>query len=149
MMYTLHIKKYRNKSSYNYGMIQWFMDKKDIKSVYKIYIGRYLENNENSFELNDIKFEFSQDFVKELYGGVIEIYGMEENSSIIEAKFTLSRDCIDHEYIIMFKLVNKNKIHFWNDLDYIMNNLTEKFEDLQHPKTEQILDIATLVLRRI
>jgi len=50
----------------------------------------------------------------------------------------------------MFKLDSKkDEIHFWDDVDYIIENMVEKFGNLNHPKAKQLADISYLTLSKV
>jgi len=124
----------------------------DEETINKMYYNGFFIKTGNSFKLNDIEFEFSQDFIDELYRISIEVYNVEENKRIVEAEFILLQEQINKTYrkhTIMFELVNKNKIHFLDDINYIMENVIEKWSNLYHPMTKQMSDITELALRRI
>jgi len=115
---------------------------------------RLYRTTDGSFILDGIKFIFSQDFINMLDTIYIDKYDEIGYGIIIKAKFTLPD--IRKDYIILFKLGgDKNEVHFWNDLDYIMENLIENFAYTNGkaysyvPKARQISDLAKLTLGRI
>ena len=103
------------------------------------------------FILDDIKFVFSQDFIDILNSIYIDKFEETKYGTIIIANFILQNNSnINEDCVLMFKLnENKKEINFWNDLDYIMENMVEKWSNLYYPMIKQVSDITKLTLGRI
>ena len=103
-----------------------------------------------SVVIDNIKFEFEQNFIDELYSFKIYVRRDNKNGKLVYVRTNLVTGSLSTYYEFIFKLGNKNKIHFWNDLDYIMENLVARFSNyMSIPIAKQMSDITKLTLRRI
>jgi len=94
-----------------------------------------------------IEFEFSQDFIDELYLMVIHIDKKDKYDFVAYNVVKLHGET-NKKYEFIFKF-NKAKIHFWNDADYIIENLVEKFDNKHIPIAKQVSNVTYLALKRI
>ena len=107
--------------------------------------------------IGGIRLEFSQDFIDALHSAYITIDPNRDNVTFMKVWFDVEEEKnVIRYYQFQFKIdKNKKEIHFWNDLDYIMENLVEQFnysygkECSYIPKAKQISDLTKLALRKI
>ena len=99
-----------------------------------------------SVKYQNVKFEFSPDFTDVLSYAVMHI-GLRVVGDI-KCMQNLIWD-LQKKYEFIFRLHDRDKIHLWNDLDYIMENLAETYGYINIPIAKQIRDITYLALGRI
>jgi len=97
--------------------------------------------------VDNTKFEFSQDFIDELLVMYIFIDYIEDYE-MIKIECLLNGEQGRPHRNFMFKS-NKKEINFWKDIDYIMENLVEKYGRINIPISKQIQDITYIALGRI
>ena len=117
------------------------------------------------FTINSIRFEFSREFIDILVSMDIIVGSDENNDNFVEIKCYLDNlnntNLMDY-YQFQFRLdKDKKVVHFWDDINYIMENLVEKLsylrnkEDLYRvaysriPITQQTHNLTKLTLGRI
>jgi len=148
-MYSLPYEKYTHRMCFDTFDLSKPIDKYSLEGHNYIASG-------NVFNIAGIEFEFEQDFVDDLYIGSIYVCDKYKDEIIIDVSFKLVKDQPGVSHRFMFKLGDKKKIHFWNDVDYIVENLIERtYIDMAFlgpkrvPIAQQMADLTALALGKI
>ena len=107
-----------------------------------------LENHspKRSVVYQNVKFEFSPDFTDGLSYAVMHLGLLDVGDIKVYAESYMGSS---KKYEFIFRLHDKNKINFWDDINYIMENLTETYNYVTIPIAKQVSDITKLTLGRI
>ena len=142
---------HRNMKSVNIFAI----DENDYSEIVNVMNHGYFAVNDE-VTVGGIKFKFSREFIDALFSIYITVDTGMEKINFVRIDCNIGDAKLINQYSIQFKVdKDKKMIHFWDDVDYIMENLIENFTytyDKAYsylPKTKQINDLTKLTLGKI
>ena len=93
-----------------------------------------------------IKITFSDDFINNIYEGVIYTKGIYHDTTLYLNLYTETGKFSKREHEFAVKLGNKDDINLFDDADYIMENFVER---ANRTVEQQKSDFMELMLRKI